>query len=139
MGYLIKKVVQQIVQAKITLTQAELTTAGYTYDIPEFPATPNYFWNTLYMNGEIVSDIGTVPYVGISNIHIQARTAPNFQLRFGGGFMNNVIGTWHTTVVTTIFNTVYVRNAALQIHNLNALTVGDTALNIYVGAILQQY
>ena len=140
MGFLIKKAApKQIVTAKVTLTQAELTTAGFIYDIPEYPATSGYFWNTLWMNAEIVSDIGTIPYVGISNIHIQARTAANFQLRFGGGFMNNTVGTWHTTVVTTIFNQVYVRNQGLQIHNNNALTVGDTGLNIYIGAILQEY
>jgi hypothetical protein len=139
MGYLIKKVVPQIVTAKISLTPTDLNIAGFIYDIPEFPAIPGYFWNTLYMNGEIIADIGGTPYIGITNIHIQASTAPNIQLRFGGSFMSQTAGTWHTTTVTTIFSQIYQRNDKLQIHNGNALTVGDTSLNIYVGAILQEY
>ena len=58
MGFLIKKAVQQIVTAKISLTPTDLSTANFIYDIPEFPATPGYFWNTLFMNGEIIADIG---------------------------------------------------------------------------------
>ena len=139
MGFLIKKAAQQIVTAKISLTPTDLNTAGFIYDIPEFPATPGYFWNTLFMNGEIIADIGSTPYIGTTNIHIQASTAPNYQLRFGSAFMSQPDGTWHTTVVTTILGQVYQRNDKLQIHNVNALTVGDTSLNIYVGAILQQY
>ena len=139
MGFLIKKAVQQIVTAKISLTPTDLSTANFIYDIPEFPATPGYFWNTLFMNGEIIADIGGTPYVGTTNIHIQASTATNYQLRFGAAFMSQSAGTWHTTVVTTILGQVYKRNDKLQIHNVNALTVGDTSLNIYVGAILQQY
>ena len=34
MGYLIKKTVQQIVTAKVSLTQTDLNTAGFIYDIP---------------------------------------------------------------------------------------------------------
>jgi len=139
MGYLIKKVVQQIVTAKISLTPTDLGTASFIYDIPEFPAIPGYFWNTLYMNGEIIADIGSTPYVGTTNIHIQASAAPNLQLRFGAAFMSQTAGTWHTTIVTTIAPQIYQRNDKLQIHNVNALTVGDTSLNIYVGAILQEY
>jgi hypothetical protein len=91
------------------------------------------------MNGEIIADIGSTPYIGTTNIHIQASAAPNYQLRFGSAFMSQSPGTWHTTVVTTILGQVYQRNDKLQIHNVNALTVGDTSLNIYVGAILQEY
>ena len=40
MGFLIKKAAQQIVTAKISLTPTDLNTAGFIYDIPEFPATP---------------------------------------------------------------------------------------------------
>jgi hypothetical protein len=53
--------------------------------------------------------------------------------------MSQPIFTWHTTVVTTILGKIYQRNDNLQIHNVNALTVGDTNLNIYIGAILQEY
>lgn len=139
MGYLIKAIPTEIVTAKVTLTSANLLTPGYIFDIPEYPAIPGYFWNTLFMNGEIIADIGSTPYIGITNIHIQASTAPNYQLRFGSGFMSQSVGTWHTTVVTTILQQIYQRNDKLQIHNVNALTVGDTSLNIYVGAILQEY
>jgi|LakMenEpi03Aug12_release.lakeMendotaPanAssembly.Ray.scaffolds.fasta_scaffold1519489_1 hypothetical protein len=139
MGFLIKKVAQQIVTAKVSLTQTDLNTAGFIYDIPEYPAVPGYFWNTLFMNGEIQNNFGITPYVGTTNIHIQASNAPNYQLRFGAAFMSQPIFTWHTTVVTTILGQVYQRNDKLQIHNVNGLTVGDTNLNIYIGAILQQY
>lgn len=139
MGYLIKKVVEQIVTAKISLTPTDLITAGFIYNIPEFPVIPGYFWNTLFMNGEIIADIGSTPYIGPTNIHIQASGASNYQLRFSAGFMSQPAGTWHTTIVTTILPQVYQRNDRLQIHNVNPLSVGDTSLNIYVGAILQQY
>jgi hypothetical protein len=139
MGFLIKKAAQQIVTAKVSLTPTDLSTAGFIYDIPEYPAIPGYFWNTLFMNGEIIADIGSTPYIGNTNIHIQASMAPNYQLRFGPAFMSQPADTWHTTVVTSILAQVYQRNDKLQIHNVNALTVGDTSLNIYVGAILQQY
>lgn len=139
MGIIIKPQTDQIVTAKISLTPTDLNTAGFIYDIPQYPAIPGYFWNTLFMNGEIIADIGSTPYIGTTNIHIQASIAPNYQLRFGAAFMSQAANTWHTTVVTTIFGQVYQRNDKLQIHNVNALTVGDTSLNIYVGAILQQY
>jgi hypothetical protein len=53
--------------------------------------------------------------------------------------MTQPVGTWHTTVVTTILPTVYEENDFLQIHNVTPLTVGDTSLVIRIGAILQKY
>ena len=139
MGYLIKKVVPQIVTAKILLGEDDIAASGSIYQIPEYPAIPGYFWNVLYMNGEIVEDSGTTPFTGTTNIHIQAEIAPNAQFRFGSGFMANAVGTWHTTVVTTILPTIYSKNSKLEIHNNSTLTGGATGLNIYVGAILIEY
>jgi hypothetical protein len=139
MGYLIPVDPNKIVTAKITLREDDLKAVGSLYNIPEYPAVKGYFWNVLFMNGEIIEDVGNTPYVGTTTIHIQASNAPNYQLRFGASFMSQPVGTWHTTVVTTILPTVYEQNDFLQIHNVTALTVGDTSLVIRIGAILQKY
>ena len=143
MGFLIKKPFTQIgngiITAKITLREDDLKATGSIYNITEYPAVPGYFWNVLTMNGEIIEDVGNTPYAGTTNIHIQASTAPNYQFRFGAGLMLQPVGTWHTTLVTTILPTIYAKNDFLQIHNTGILTAGDTSLVIYIGAILQEY
>jgi len=143
MGFIIKKPIPQvgngIITAKVSLREFDLLDPTFIYNIPEYPAVPGYFWNCIYMNGEIFEDSGSTPYIGITNIHIQAAAAPNVQFRFGGGLMTNAVGTWHTTIVTTILPIVYARNSQLQIHNAGSLSLGATGLNIYIGAILQEY
>jgi hypothetical protein len=139
MGFLIKKVKDQIVTAKITLREDDLKATGSIYNIPEYPAVKGYFWNVLTMNGEIIEDVGNTPYVGTTNIHIQSENSLNYQLRFGASYMSQPVGYWHTTIVTTILPTIYTPFDQLQIHNTGALTVGDTSLVIYIGAILQKY
>lgn len=140
MGFLIKKQIGNgIITAKILLREPELQDPAFIYNIPEYPRVDGYFWNTIYMNGEIIEDSGSTPYTGLSNIHIQANSAPNLQFRFSGGLMSNPVGTWHTTIVTTIAPTVYAVNSGLQIHNAGTLSGGATGLMIYVGAILQEY
>jgi hypothetical protein len=143
MGFIIKKATPQIgngvITASILLRDDDLQAPGSIFNIPEYPAVAGYFWNCIFMNGEIIEDLGNVPYTGLTNIHIQASGAPNYQLRFGGGFMSQPVGTWHTTVVTTILPTVYAVNDRLQIHNNSTLTAGSTSLTIYMGAILQKY
>ena len=135
MGYLIKKQVQEIVTAKLTLTSAELLTPGFIVNIPEYPAIPGYFWNVLYMNGNIVN--GTIPYVGMSAIHIQASTALNVQAIFNKFYMNDPVNNWIAAgPAPGLLTLQYVVNDGLQIHNPGILTVGDTELIIYVGAIL---
>jgi hypothetical protein len=135
MGYLIKKVVQQIVTAKITLTSANLLTPGYIVDIPEYPAIPDYYWQVLSMNGLLSN--GTVGYVGASSVHIQASTAIDLQFRFPASFIGN-IGSWgFGTISTNIPNPKqFVDNDNLQIHNPGTLTVGDSDLILYITAIL---
>lgn len=137
MGYLIKAIPTEIVTAKVTLTSANLLTPGYIYSIPEFPKVAGYFWNVLYMNGEIVN--GTTPYTGLSGIHIQASSAPTLQLRFAGSYMNNAVNIWGTATPAGTVGTQYVVNDELEIHNPGTLTLGDTELNIYIGANLIQY
>jgi len=143
MGFLIKKPIAQvgsgIITAKVSLREFDLADPTFIYNIPEYSAVPGYFWNVLYMNGEIVEDSGSTPFTGITNIHIQADVAPNPQFRFGGGLMTNAVGTWHTTIVTTILPTIYSKNSKLQIHNAGSLSLGATGLNIYVGAVLIEY
>jgi hypothetical protein len=133
MGYLIKQN-NQIVTAKVTLTSADLLTPGFIYDIPEYPKVAGYFWNVIYMNGEIVN--GTTPYAGNGAIHIQSANAPALQLRFAGTYMQNAVGTWSEAsynFATT--STKYAEASELQIHNPGTLTAGDTELNLYIGAI----
>jgi hypothetical protein len=137
MGYLIKKQVKEIVTAKITLTAADLLTPGFIVDIPEYSATTGYFWQVLYMNGNIVN--GAIPYAGSSAIHVQASTALNLQYRFTGAFMNGAVNNWIAAGIPGGSPTIqYVVNDGLQIHNPGILTTGDTELIIYLGAILIQ-
>ncbi len=137
MGYLIKKQVQEIVTAKITLTAADLLTPGFIVNIPEYSATTGYFWQVLYMNGNIVN--GTIPYAGSSAIHVQASTALNLQYRFTGAFMSGAVNNWIAAGIPGGSPTIqYVVNDGLEIHNPGTLTLGDTELIIYLGAILIQ-
>jgi hypothetical protein len=137
MGFLIKKQVTEIVTAKVTLTSANLLTPGYIYSIPEYPKVNGYFWNVLYMNGEIVN--GSTPYTGNGAIHIQSANAPNLQLRFVGTYMQNAVGTWSEAQSQSGGGTHYVPTDQLEIHNPGTLTLGDTELNIYIGATLIKY
>jgi hypothetical protein len=137
MGYLIEAATaQQIVNAKITLTSAELLDPGYQIDIPEYPAVPGAYWQVLSMNGLIVN--GTTSYTGISGIHIQARNAADPQFRFAAGYMSSAVNTWHfSTIITGISNPQQFKdNAGLQIHNPGTLTLGDRDLILYITAIL---
>jgi hypothetical protein len=135
MGFLIKKAVQQIVTAKITLTSANLLTPGYIVDIPEYPAVKDYFWQVLSMNANIVN--GSINYVGTSAIHIQSASAPDFQLRYTSNYINAATGTWAFAQISTSSAIIqFVENDKLQIHNPGTLTIGDNDLNIYITAIL---
>jgi hypothetical protein len=137
MGYLIKKQVEQIVTAKITLTAADLLTPGFIVDIPEYPKIVDYFWQVLYMNGNIVN--GAIPYAGASAIHVQSATALNVQYRFTGAFMSGAVNNWIAAGIPGGSPSIqYVVNDNLQIHNPGILTLGDTELIIYIGAILIQ-
>jgi hypothetical protein len=54
--------------------------------------------------------------------------------------MSQAVGTWDQSQYNLLgTNTKYAVNSQLQIHNPNALTIGDTSLNIYIGAILIKY
>ena len=136
MGYLIKKSVQQIVTAKVTLTNANLLTPGYIVDIPEYPAVKNYFWQVLNLNGHIIN--GSTPYVGTSSIHIQCSTAPEVQSRFTGGFLTSATNTWCNAPINSnnAGIIIFSDNDNLQIHNPGTLTVGDNDLDLYISAIL---
>jgi hypothetical protein len=135
MGYLIKKVVPQIVTAKVTLSSANLKTPGYIVDIPEYPAVKDHYWQVLKFNANIVN--GSVVYVGTSQIHIQSANAANFQSRFVNTLMQGAAGVFVTADFNTSINaTIFVDNDNLQIHNPGTLTVGDNDLNIYITAIL---
>jgi len=137
MGYLIKATPAEIITAKVFLKSGDLLTPGFIYDIPEYPAVKGYFWNVLYMNGEIIN--GSTPYIGTSSIHIQAAAAPNLQLRFIGGYMQNIPGVWDIALPGGNNVTRYIENSNLQIHNPGTLTGGDTELTLYIGANLIQY
>jgi hypothetical protein len=137
MGYLIKAIPTEIVTAKVTLTSANLLTPGYIYNIPEYPKVAGYFWNVLYMNGEIIN--GTTPYTGTSGIHIQSSAAINVLFRFAGTYMNNLPGTWVPATQSGSAGTHYAVTDNLQIHNPGTLTLGDTELNLYIGANLIPY
>lgn len=137
MGYLIKNTPIEIVTAKVTLTKINLTTAGYIFNIPEYPAVNGYYWNTIYMNGEIVN--GTTPYTGTSPIHIQA-SGLNPILRFSPSYMSGPNGAWIAATFTANVNLAhYAPNTQLQIHNPGTLIGGDSELNIYIGANLIKY
>lgn len=137
MGYLIKAISTEIVTAKVTLTSANLLTPGYIYNIPEYPAVPNYFWNVIYMCGQIVN--GTTPYLTAGQIHIQNENAPFFQYRFDSTLMTNS-PSFFTRAGIGPYQSIYLQNDKLQIHNdLSGFIGGDTDLNIYVGATLIKY
>jgi hypothetical protein len=137
MGFLVKKAAPQTILAKVFLSNADLLTPGFIVNIPEYPAVVGYFWSVLYMNGEIIQDVGLLPYVGTSSVHIQAEDAINHQYRFGGGFLGNMIGWWSAATLGT-GNSMYYVNSQLQIHNPGNLTVGTSGLNLYIAAILQK-
>ena len=136
MGYLIKPQTDQIVTAKVTLTQADLFTTNFILDIPEYPAVQNFYWQVLSMNGHITG--GTLPYVGSSVVHVQASTANTSQLRFGGTYINSAINTWQFAAMNSnpINGILFVDNDKLQVHNPTALTIGDSNLDLYITAIL---
>lgn len=136
MGYLIEAPKEeQIVIAKVTLTSANLLTPGYIFDIPEYPAVKDHYWQVLKFNAHIVN--GSVPYIGTSQIHIQSANAANFQSRFINTLMQGAPGVFVTADFNTTINaTIYVDNDKLQIHNPGTLTVGDSDLDLYITAIL---
>jgi hypothetical protein len=135
MGYLIKKAVQQIVTAKVTLTPANLL-AVTIIDIPEYPRVDNFYWQVLSMNGHITG--GTLPYVGTSTVHVQASTANTSQFRFGGGYLQSAINTWQFAQINSnpTNGILFVANDNLQIHVPVALTIGNSNLDLYLTAIL---
>jgi|688.fasta_scaffold28521_13 hypothetical protein len=138
MGFIIKKTAAtDIVKAKVTLTSANLLTPGYIYNIPEYPAIPDYFWNVSYMIGfiRIVNSPPTV-YVGTSQIHIQTNSAATLQFRFQPTVMQFSGINFNAIQSTGILGTHYASNRGLQIHNPGILTLGDTELDIYIGATL---
>jgi hypothetical protein len=138
MGFLIKKTVQQIVTAKITLSSADLLTPGYIIDIPEYPAVINKFWQVIYMNGNVVfPNFPAIGYLGTSQIHIQAQSA-NIQYRFNNTLMQTVFADWVSATVSTVINQQFNENRGLQIHNPGTLTLGNSYLDIYIGATLIQ-
>jgi hypothetical protein len=137
MGYLIKAIPTEIITAKVTLTSANLLTPNFVLNIPEYPPIDDYFWNVIYVNGEIVN--GSTPYTGSSAIHIQSASSTSMLFRFAGSYMNNGIGTWLNMVSNTSGLTQFVVADRLQIHNPGTLTLGDTELNIYIGATLIKY
>ena len=139
MGYLIKAITTEIVTARVTLTSADLLTPGYIYVIPEFAAIPNYFWNTLSVVGEIVTDIGNNVYTGLSDIHLQCTTGNAPLYRFGNAFMQNVRGTFAPAVISQPNNIKFAVNDTLEIHNPGTLLTGNTGLNIYISANLIPY
>lgn len=136
MGYLIDPN-KQIVTAKVTLTSANLLTPGYIYNIPEYAAVKGYFWNVLYMNGEITN--GFTPYAGTSFIHIQADGTTSAQYRFTGVYMQGLPGVWSHASPTGGAGASFLQFKQLQIHNPGTLTGGDTELVIYIGANLIKY
>lgn len=138
MGYLLKNP-NEIITAKVLLKSANLLTPGYIFDIPEYLAVKGYFWNVLYMSGEIIN--GTTPYVGTGSIHIQTAGAPVLQLRFQGGYMQNAIGTWDISTAGGGGASVtrFLENSNLQIHTQGIITGGDTELMLYIGANLIKY
>lgn len=138
MGYLIKAIPTEIITAQVTLTSANLLTPGYIFDIPEFPAVDRFFWNVIYMNGKIIN--GSTPYVGTSSIHIQTANVTGVQLRFQNTYMQAPSGAWIAATFTGLIGAAhYATNEGLQIHNPGTLTLGDTELNLYIGANLIPY
>jgi hypothetical protein len=140
MGFIIKKTAAtDIVKAKVTLTSANLLTPGYIYSIPEYPAVANYFWNVIYMIG-FVRDVNSPPtvYAGTSQIHIQTNTAPILQFRFQATIMQFTPVSTPGTIQSGFLLQQYLPNQGLEIHNPGILTLGDTELDIYIGATLIQ-
>lgn len=137
MGYLIEPNAKEIVTAKVTLTSANLLTPFFIFSIPEYPKVAGYFWNVLYMNGEIVN--GATPYTGTSGIHIQASSVSTLQLRFPGNYMQNLPGIWSYASAGGGTGTQFAPNDNLEIHNPGTLTLGDTELVLYIGANLIKY
>jgi hypothetical protein len=140
MGFIIKKTAAtDIVKAKVTLTSANLLTPNYIVSIPEYTGVTGYYWNVLYMWG-IIRPINIPPilYLGTSQIHIQAIGSTNFQYKFINTFMQNIVGTSIAATINTITGQVYRIDRGLEIHNPGILTLGDTELDIYIGANLIQ-
>lgn len=136
MGYLLKNT-NQIITAKVLLTKTNLLTPGYIFDIPEYSAVNGYFWNPIYMNGEIIN--GSTPYIGTSTIHIQTNGL-NPIMRFQPNYMGAPTGAWIQATFTGNFNLAhYQQNKSLQIHNTGTLSGGDNELMIYIGANLIKY
>jgi hypothetical protein len=142
MGFLVKKTAStDIVKAKVTLTSANLLTPGYIYDIPEYPAVNNYYWNVIYMIGFVINPpaVPIYAYIGTSQIHIQAQFSGTPQFRFQNTIMQFTAINFNGTQNSTIASNPYEVNNSLQIHNPGILTGGTTELDIFIGANLIQY
>jgi hypothetical protein len=135
MGYLIEPNTEQIIQAKVTITEAELLAGGIIKNIPEFPAVRLKAYKVLYFLGQFS---GT-PYVTLSagTIHIEIAGTGIPQFRFTGNpllaspfFKTAPENTQPTAVIQ------YSVNSQLQIHSPAVFTGGTGDLTLYIGAFL---
>lgn len=134
MGYLIEKVVVDLVRAKVTLTNAELLAGGIVKSIPEYPAKKGYYWAVNYMIGFLNNQ--TTPFVGGGNIHIQADAAIDYMYKFTTLWTAATTDQQTYAQPTTAWGNVFLNNAELQIHKPLASTLGDGFMDIYIGAYL---
>ena len=133
MGYLIEPPVPaQIVQAKVTITQAQLLAGGVIIPIPEFDAISSKIWVTSYL---IAQFTGT-PYVGTGTIHIETLGASSPQFRFAA---NSLTGSFmkFAPIITPTTNVIqFNQNRRLEIHVPTAFTGGTGSVQLYIVALL---
>jgi hypothetical protein len=132
MGYLIKDI-EDIVQATVTITQAELLAGSIIKVIPEYPATAGKAWSVLYFIGNFS---GTA-YTGASTIHIEANSANLPQYRFGANPLQVTPFFKFAPVVNSIVaSTQFIVNKGLEVHSPTAYTLGTGDITLYMAAKL---
>lgn len=132
MGFLVKKAADEIVEAKVIITQAELLAGNIIKIVPEYPATANKAWCVMYFIAEFT---GTA-YTGISTIHIEANGSNAVQYRFGGGFLSGSLFKFAPIVTPGTASTQFLVNKGLEIHGPTEFVGGTGNVTLYIGAKL---
>lgn len=132
MGFLVKKAADEIVEAKVIITQAELLAGGIIKIVPEYPATANKAWNVLYF----IAQFNGTAYAGASSIHVQTNGASFPQFRFAAGFLTAPLFKNGSIQTPGAAVSQFVINSQLEVHSPTAFTLGTGDVTLYIGAKL---
>jgi len=132
MGFLVKKAADEIVEAKVIITQAELLAGGIIKIVPEYPATAGKAWSVMYF----IAQFSGTAYTGLGTIHVEANGSTQPQFRFAAGLLAGTLFKYAPIIAGIGNNIQFVINSGLEVHSPTALTLGTGDVTLYVGAKL---